>query len=94
MQLLGARETDRGTIEVTFGTRDGVHVLEGRAEEIGDLGARMQQASELGSATAQRGDPDPQPVWLPGVSVGRDVVAFGIAGGGVRVRITRDAEWR
>jgi hypothetical protein len=92
MELLGARETDRGTIEVTFGTHDGVHVLEGRAEEIGDLGARMQQASELGSAPAAVADP--RLVWLPEVPVGRDVVSFGIGGGGVRVRITRDARSR
>lgn len=93
MQLLGAKETDRGTIEVTFGTREGVHVLEGRAEEIGDLGARMQQASALGSAAVD--DPaGTEPVWLPDVTVGCDVVTFGITGGGVRVRITRNVEHR
>lgn len=93
MQLLGAKETDRGTIEVTFGTREGVHVLEGRAEEIGDLGARMHEASALGEAAAD-GPLDAHLVWLPEVAVGRDVVTFGIGGGGVRVRITRDAEAR
>ncbi len=93
MQLLGAKETDRGTIEVTFGTREGVHVLEGRADEIGDLGARMQQASALGTAAAE--DPaSTQLVWLPDVTVGQDVVTFGITGGAVRVRITRNAEDR
>ena len=93
MQLLGAKETDHGTIEVTFGTREGVHVLEGRVAEIGDLGARMQEASALGEAAAD--DPvDGHLVWLPDVAVGRDVVRFGIGGGGVRVRITRDAEAR
>lgn len=92
MQLLGARETDRGTIEVTFGTHDGVHVLEGRAEEIGDLGTRMRQASELGGGPTA--GVDPRLVWLPGVPVGRDVVSFGIGSGGVRVRITRDAQDR
>ncbi len=93
MQLLGAKETDRGTIEVTFGTHEGVHVLEGRADEIGDLGARMQQASVLGSAASE--DPGrAQLVWLPDVQVGDDVVTFGISGGGVRVRITRTPEDR
>jgi len=34
-------------------------------------------------------------MWLPEVTVGRDVVSFGIIGdGGVRVRITRDARFR
>lgn len=93
MQLLGAKETDRGTIEVTFGTQDGVHVLEGRADEIGDLGARMQEASVLGSVAADE-PPDAQLVWLPEVTVGRDVVTFGIGAGNVRVRITRDPEFR
>jgi hypothetical protein len=93
MQLLGAKETDRGTIEVTFGTCEGVHVLEGRADEIGDLGARMQEASVLGSAVADE-PAAAQLVWLPDVTVGRDVVTFGISGGGVRVRITRDVEHR
>ena len=92
MEFLGARQTDHGTIEVTFGTHDGVHVLEGRAEEIGDLGARMQEASELGSDV--RVTSVESLLWLPEVPVGRDLVAFGIGGGGVRVRITRDPEWR
>jgi hypothetical protein len=93
MQLLGAKETDRGTIEVTFGTQDGVHVLEGRADEIGELGERMQEASRLGSTTATAPG-DPQLMWLPEVPVGRDVVSFGIGGRGVRVRITRDPRAR
>jgi len=93
MQLLGAKETDRGTIEVTFGTQDGVHMLEGRAEEIGDLGDRMREASELGSIAPGEAD-EAQLMWLPEVPVGRDVVSFGIAGGGVRVRITRDPRAR
>lgn len=93
MQLLGAKETDRGTIEVTFGTMDGVHVLEGRAEEIGDLTERMREASQLGTI-----GPPPDGLvnlmWLPEVPVGRDVVHFGIGGRGIRVRITRDVEAR
>lgn len=93
MQLLGAKETDRGTIEVTFGTQDGVHVLEGRAAEIGDLGERMREASELGTSVAT-GPGDWQLLWLPEVPVGRDVVSFGIGGNGVRVRITRDPQAR
>jgi hypothetical protein len=93
MQLLGAKETDRGTIEVTFGTQDGVHVLEGRADEIGDLGERMREASALSGIEAAT-DGDPQLLWLPDVPVGRDVVSFGIGGRGVRVRITRDRQAR
>jgi hypothetical protein len=91
MQLLGAKETERGTIEVTFGTQDGVHVLEGRAEEIGQLGERMREASALGTSVVTV---EPQLLWLPDVPVGRDVVAFGIGGRGVRVRITRDQRAR
>jgi len=91
MQLLGARETDHGTIEITFGTHKGVHVLEGRLREIDELGVRMREASELGSVAAEE---PPHPVWLPEVPVGRDVVSFGIGGRGVRVRITRDAHRR
>ena len=92
VQLLGAKETDRGTIEVTFGTRDGVHVLEGRVAEIGDLRERMQEASALGT-------PRPRsPRHAPHVAArGRRRPrrrTFGVGGGGMRVRITRDAEVR
>jgi hypothetical protein len=92
MELLGARDTGRGTIEVTFGTHEGVHVLEGRADEIGDLGVRMREASALGSVTVP--EPAERLIWLPGVPVGRDEVSFGIGGTGVRVRISRDVERR
>jgi hypothetical protein len=66
-----------------------VHVLEGRPEEIGDLGERMREASTLDSCTTVAPG-NPHLLWLPEVPVGRDVVSFGIGGRGVRVRITRD----
>lgn len=87
VKLLDATRRDDGTVEIVFGTTDGVRILVGTVEEVTVLSERMAEASKLATLIAVTNDV----AWLPSTIVGKDAVAFGIGGPHVRVRITDTA---